>query len=161
MIHKSLRHLRSRYGITPDAYVKLYNEQKGVCIGCGQPPKGGGRSNSNNRLFVDHNHATGNIRGLLCQGCNAALGLAKDSPEVLRNLAAYLEKEPILLVKDFPVKDRGSKERSKTHCPKSHPYDAINTRYNNLGYRVCRACTKAADKIRYQKKLRSRVTELT
>ena len=42
-------------------------------------------------LCVDHCHATGAIRGLLCNDCNTVLSKANDSPELLRRLAAYLE----------------------------------------------------------------------
>ena len=43
------------------------------------------------RLVVDHCHTDKGVRGLLCQGCNMALGSAKDNPETLRNLANYLD----------------------------------------------------------------------
>ena len=39
---------------------------------------------------VDHDHETGAVRGLLCNGCNIVLGHAYDNPEVLKNLANYL-----------------------------------------------------------------------
>ena len=42
-------------------------------------------------LVVDHDHATGRVRGWLCAQCNNALGLAQDSPKILRALARYLE----------------------------------------------------------------------
>jgi hypothetical protein len=40
---------------------------------------------------TDHNHITGKLRGILCHKCNVALGMAKDSPAILRALADYLE----------------------------------------------------------------------
>lgn len=42
--------------------------------------------------FWDHDHATGDFRGWLCNGCNAALGFARDNPATLRALATYLER---------------------------------------------------------------------
>ena len=57
-----------------------------ACEVCGNPS---GRKNQ--QLHIDHNHATGAIRGVLCGGCNQALGFAKDNPATLRSLAEYLE----------------------------------------------------------------------
>jgi hypothetical protein len=47
------------------------------------------------KLAVDHCHKTGKIRGLLCQGCNMALGLLKDSPAIINNLARYINKHAV------------------------------------------------------------------
>lgn len=44
------------------------------------------------KLCVDHDHATGNVRGALCDNCNKALGLLKDSPDRIRQLLEYLER---------------------------------------------------------------------
>lgn len=42
---------------------------------------------------IDHDHKTGRYRGILCNGCNIAIGHMRDNPEALRNAAAYLEKQ--------------------------------------------------------------------
>ena len=60
--------LRRRYGIGTDEYDALYEKQGGRCAFCG------GTSNGRGRLAVDHDHATGRVRGLLCFTCNTALG---------------------------------------------------------------------------------------
>lgn len=44
------------------------------------------------RLSVDHDHQTGKIRGLLCNNCNRAIGLLKDSSDILYKAAKYIEK---------------------------------------------------------------------
>jgi hypothetical protein len=44
-------------------------------------------------VHVDHDHKTGKVRGLLCQGCNHLLGRAKDDPQILLNAVDYLYKK--------------------------------------------------------------------
>ena len=63
-------------------YEDMLSDQGGVCFVCGDAPP---------RLTIDHCHATGKIRALLCNGCNAAIGLAKEDPDRLRALAVYVE----------------------------------------------------------------------
>ena len=88
--------LRYKYGIGFDDYERLLAAQGGGCAICGNKrshSKGGGR------FHVDHCHATGVVRGLLCQGCNTTLGQMRDSPELLKRAAEYLElhKKPELV----------------------------------------------------------------
>ena len=74
-----------RYGLTTDEARSLLDAKPSVCDVCGGPGTTRG-------ITYDHDHATGGHRGWLCTGCNAALGHAHDSPEVLRKLADYLER---------------------------------------------------------------------
>lgn len=85
-------------GITREDYEDLLVGQGGCCAICGGPPTGIG-----DRFHIDHDHsccpggrkvkACGKcIRGLLCFGCNAMLGQAKDDPDRLRAAIAYLNK---------------------------------------------------------------------
>lgn len=67
-------------------YETVLASQHGVCKICGQPPK------EDSRLHIDHCHKTDKIRGLLCNNCNLGLGKFKDSPDLLRKAALYLEK---------------------------------------------------------------------
>jgi hypothetical protein len=60
--------LKRYYGLTPECYEIMLAEQGGVCKLCGNPP-------GKRRLDVDHDHATGQVRGLLCNKCNRRLGL--------------------------------------------------------------------------------------
>lgn len=80
--HGSTRnyHLKGRYGITADDYDRLFDAQRGLCAGCWRAPA----------AHVDHDHATGKVRGLLCLNCNQALGNVRDDIEVLRGLVNYL-----------------------------------------------------------------------
>lgn len=76
---------RRRYGITLDDYNRMGRSQRWLCAICGRPPYPEG-----SRLVPDHNHATGEVRGLLCQPCNSALGLFGEKPERLSAAARYL-----------------------------------------------------------------------
>jgi hypothetical protein len=76
------------YGLTLDQYDALVAEQRGLCAICGEPPaKGRGR-----RLVVDHDHQTGEIRGLLCGLCNVALGYLREDPKLFERAKAYLDR---------------------------------------------------------------------
>ena len=57
------------YKLTPEQYGVIEKHQGGICYACHQPEPVKGR-----RLSVDHDHATGMIRGLLCSRCNPVLG---------------------------------------------------------------------------------------
>ena len=62
------KYYKVKYNLTLIEYNKLLEEQNGVCLICG------GINKNNRRLTVDHNHVTGDVRGLLCTRCNSALG---------------------------------------------------------------------------------------
>lgn len=77
--------LKAMYGLTVEAWDALLARQNGVCAICH-------KTDSTSRLSVDHDHATGKIRGLLCRGCNVALGKFSDSTAVLQRAINYLTK---------------------------------------------------------------------
>jgi len=79
-------HYMSRYGITVDDYDRMLEEQGGCCAICNTDTPSGRRG----RFSIDHNHETGEVRGLLCQKCNAGLGYFKDSPTILATALKYL-----------------------------------------------------------------------
>ncbi len=74
-------HLRRKYGISLEDYQAMADKQNQLCAICGEKKD----------LHVDHNHASGMIRGLLCGDCNRALGLFSDSTDVLRKAILYLD----------------------------------------------------------------------
>jgi len=80
-----LRYLKTRYGITPEQYEAMLARQAGVCAICRNPSRG-----STRRLHVDHDHATGKVRGLLCFSCNAGLGHFADNLRWLEATIQYL-----------------------------------------------------------------------
>ncbi|HFC47216.1 MAG TPA: hypothetical protein ENJ63_04965 [Dissulfuribacter thermophilus] len=71
---------------------KMFNKQSGKCAICGV--SFGGRDENGNvpsSANLDHNHQTGQLRGVLCGNCNRGLGLFNDDPKLLRKAADYLE----------------------------------------------------------------------
>lgn len=72
---------------TADLYNEMFIAQRGRCKTC-YKTKNGGRSD---KLSVDHDHITGEIRGLLCNGCNIGLGLFRDDPKLLRKASLYIK----------------------------------------------------------------------
>jgi hypothetical protein len=84
---KQIESYKKVYGLEPDEWARLVAKQSGCCAICGA-------NMDDTPLFVDHDHATGAVRGLLCRKCNSGLGMLDDS---LRNLGAainYLANPP-------------------------------------------------------------------
>lgn len=79
--------LAGRYGITSAQYDALLAAQGGGCACCGAKANRTGK-----RLFVDHDHVTGAVRGVLCHKCNAGIGALGDDLAGLRRAVAYLER---------------------------------------------------------------------
>jgi hypothetical protein len=79
--------LKSVYGLTFEEFVLMFSMQDGRCLICGRVFAG----QFDPFLHVDHDHATGRVRGLLCHVCNKALGAFGESPDRLRRAATYLE----------------------------------------------------------------------
>ncbi len=82
--------LLKSYGIDSEEYDRLLCLQSGVCAIC-KRPEACKRRGKILPLSVDHDHATGKVRGLLCTICNRGLGCFKDNPELLRSAAAYAD----------------------------------------------------------------------
>lgn len=72
------------YGITLQEYETLLEAQGGVCAICGK------ECVTFENLAVDHDHATGAVRGLLCNNCNHGIGKFKDDPALLKAAADYV-----------------------------------------------------------------------
>jgi hypothetical protein len=77
------RHLVRKYGVTLERYTQMLEQQGGACAIC--------RKTQQRAFDVDHCHATGRVRGLLCTNCNRMIGHAADDASRLRAAAAYLE----------------------------------------------------------------------
>ena len=76
------------YGITIDEYDKMFEEQNGVCAICSTFEV----ENTRGRLCIDHDHRDGRVRGLLCIGCNTAIGSLKDDINLFLEAIKYLQK---------------------------------------------------------------------
>ncbi len=83
--HARARELRliRRYGLTQEQYDSMLADQGNLCA------VGGSRCEGE-ELYVDHDHETERVRGLLCQKCNSVLGYARDQVGILRNAINYL-----------------------------------------------------------------------
>jgi hypothetical protein len=82
--------LKKRFGISVLDYCELLLKQQGVCAICLQPERRNGNGGRIKDLAVDHDHATGKVRGLLCCDCNTALGLLNEDPVRARALIDYI-----------------------------------------------------------------------
>lgn len=80
-------YLLAEYGLTEEAYVALEQAQNHKCKICLKDKEQEPRP-----LAVDHDHKTGEIRGLLCNSCNRMLGFAKDNQTTLLRAIQYLKR---------------------------------------------------------------------
>ncbi len=81
------RMLLHRYNLEYEDYLKMYADQNGKCKICCTEKELGTKGG----LYVDHNHTTGKVRGLLCPNCNTMLGKAKEDINILKNTIKYIE----------------------------------------------------------------------
>lgn len=77
--------LMGSFGLSLDEYDLMLEQQGGCCKICGTDSPG-----HKGRFIVDHNHLTGQIRGLLCNSCNVGIGHLKDNPTILQSALNYL-----------------------------------------------------------------------
>ena len=79
------RTLKSRYGLSFSDYERMLENQSGACAICENTVNG------KYSMSVDHCHASGKVRKLLCNRCNSILGYSQDNPDLLRKAAYYLD----------------------------------------------------------------------
>ncbi len=86
------QHLKYKYGVTHQVFLNVWEEQKGCCAICTDPLPDLLKYNQRKRNYaIDHNHTTGDFRGILCLKCNSLLGMARDSIQTLKNAVKYLQ----------------------------------------------------------------------
>ena len=132
--HHKKSNLKINFGLTIEDYNAILICQDYKCLICDKTPEENGRA-----LPVDHNHETGDIRGLLCDCCNRGIGLLKDNPETLRKAAKYLEK----YISD---EDAINKEKAKGKvCPECG--EALEyKRESGCVVELCSSCTYSNSK---------------
>lgn len=86
------QHLKYKYGVSPEEFLEALESQNGNCAICEiSLPDLFIYENRRRGYAIDHNHQTGEFRGILCLSCNTLLGMAKDDPEILKEAILYLE----------------------------------------------------------------------
>ncbi|CAB5219355.1 Recombination endonuclease VII [uncultured Caudovirales phage] len=75
-----------KYNVSKEFLIALYKKQEGKCVICNQEPS------TARGLHIDHCHETGEVRGLLCHGCNTGIGHLKENEKILLNAIKYLRK---------------------------------------------------------------------
>lgn len=71
------------YGLKPEEYDQILMSQSGLCAIC--------KGSLADYSVIDHCHATGKVRGVLCSRCNSGIGKFKDSPDILSSAIRYLK----------------------------------------------------------------------
>lgn len=88
--------LLRRYGISVERYEALLASQCGCCACCGRLDVGRtGPLARGLHLLVDHDHVTGEVRGLVCHKCNVGIGALGDTVEGVKRALAYLERHAL------------------------------------------------------------------
>ncbi len=77
--------IKNAYGLTLAEYDHMFDMQYGKCKICN------GVNNDKRRLYIDHDHKTGKVRGLLCHRCNSLLGYVNDAIDLLLEIISYLK----------------------------------------------------------------------
>ena len=95
------KRIEETYGITAEQYAELLAYQDGACYICRRKPV-------SKRLAVDHDHATGYVRGLLCKACNRdVLGHLRDDLASLQRAIDYLTLPPALALWGWRDRPKG------------------------------------------------------
>jgi len=82
--------LKQRYGLSPDEYQSILAHQNFTCAICEVEISHALEYTAKSSVVVDHNHETGEVRGILCSKCNLVLGHARESTDILYRAIVYL-----------------------------------------------------------------------
>ena len=99
ILKKSNEQLKIKFGLTRTELEAIYIAQNMSCKICGTEGLVHGIKKSYKdkikTLHVDHCHATGKIRGLLCNSCNVAMGMMNDDIDIMKNAIKYIEESSV------------------------------------------------------------------
>ena len=84
--------LKRKYNLDNEQYLQMLLDQNNVCAICNKAETRKDRVGDVKPLSVDHSHATGLVRGLLCNDCNFVLGFCKEDISILEKTKTYLQK---------------------------------------------------------------------
>ena len=82
LARRKIQHYRYKYDISLEELNALKDAQHGCCAVCHKPTE---------KLYVDHCHSSGQVRGMLCYHCNVMLGHVFDDIQILDNAIKYLD----------------------------------------------------------------------
>ena len=108
--HHKILQIRHKYGLEKNQMDHIIESQGGMCPICSKRPA----------THVDHDHDSGEVRGLLCNYCNRGIGLLGDDPEALLRAVQYLGADPLALPDPVRIeKIPGVQHRCgvTNHCP--------------------------------------------
>jgi hypothetical protein len=90
------RGYRTRHNLSDAEILHVFEHIGGRCQICKRPQgTKNGTTFRTHGLYLDHDHGTGKLRGLLCNSCNRVLGMMKDNPHWLRKAADYLDQHTV------------------------------------------------------------------
>jgi hypothetical protein len=94
LLQKRRSWLKKRYGLTIEQVdaMELASGNRCQICGCAPEDQSPHWRTGTHKLYIDHCHATGKVRGLLCRNCNTAVGLMKDDPELMMKMIEYVKK---------------------------------------------------------------------
>jgi len=79
--------LKNFYGLSEVDHLLMIEKHMNACAICRKPESVPGKE-----LAIDHNHITGEVRGLLCHKCNVALGMLNEDEDLIWNMLEYLKR---------------------------------------------------------------------
>lgn len=84
--------LKTKYGLQYEEYQVMWDKQKGLCQICNRPLL---EVRGSKGAAVDHDHATGKVRDILCGRCNSVVGFCEEDVGLMQKFISYIEKHKL------------------------------------------------------------------